>query len=155
MAPDLLFANEEEAMTLLDLLEGRPGLPAPGLPPVVPATPPGRNVQHTLMSLLRWAPVVVLKRGVQGSSAAARVWSGVMLDQPPPAVPVVDAVGAGDAFVAGFLSVWRDPLAGHSASLDDPTSARHALARATEVAGVCLGTVGGRPGHAATGLVAT
>jgi sugar/nucleoside kinase (ribokinase family) len=155
MAPDLLFANEEEAITMLDLLDGRPGVAAPGLPPVVPAAPVGWNVHDILMSLLRWAPVVVLKRGVQGSSAAARAWNDVMLHQPPPAVPVVDTVGAGDAFVAGFLSAWRNHPADQPASPDGPTSARRALSRATEVAGVCLGAVGGRPGHATSGLVAT
>ncbi len=44
---------------------------------------------------------VLIKRGAQG--CLARI-SGATLEQPAPAVSVVDTVGAGDAFVAGYLA---------------------------------------------------
>jgi 2-dehydro-3-deoxygluconokinase len=47
------------------------------------------------------APQVVIKRGALG--CLARV-DGVTIEQPAPAVPVVDTVGAGDACVAGYLA---------------------------------------------------
>jgi 2-dehydro-3-deoxygluconokinase len=44
---------------------------------------------------------VVIKRGPEG--CLARI-SGATIEQPAPAVPVLDTVGAGDAFVAGYLA---------------------------------------------------
>jgi 2-dehydro-3-deoxygluconokinase len=44
---------------------------------------------------------VIIKRGAHG--CLARV-NGVTIEQPAPAVPVVDTVGAGDACVAGYLA---------------------------------------------------
>ena len=44
---------------------------------------------------------VVIKRGADG--CLARI-DGVTIEQPAPAVPVVDTVGAGDACVAGYLA---------------------------------------------------
>ena len=50
------------------------------------------------------APLTVVKRGADGAEA----WgpSGRIATRPAPAVAVVDATGAGDAFAAGFLSRW-------------------------------------------------
>jgi 2-dehydro-3-deoxygluconokinase len=44
---------------------------------------------------------VLIKRGAHG--CLARI-NGATLEQPAPAVSVVDTVGAGDAFVAGYLA---------------------------------------------------
>jgi sugar/nucleoside kinase (ribokinase family) len=46
---------------------------------------------------------VVLKRGGDGASALV---DGELLETQAIRVPVVDTVGAGDAFVAGWLSEW-------------------------------------------------
>ena len=46
---------------------------------------------------------VVLKRGGDGASALV---DGELLETPAIRVPVVDTVGAGDAFVAGWLAEW-------------------------------------------------
>jgi 2-dehydro-3-deoxygluconokinase len=50
---------------------------------------------------------VVVKRGASGADAHT---AGVVLSQPAVAVGVVDVVGAGDAFVAGYLSALLDEL---------------------------------------------
>jgi len=60
-----------------------------------------RNVEDALQILSRLAPVVVIKRGPQGASAMA---SGRRHDVRAPQVIVVDTVGAGDAFAAGFIA---------------------------------------------------
>jgi sugar/nucleoside kinase (ribokinase family) len=44
-------------------------------------------------------PLVVVKRGARGASAAG-------IDVAPPAVEAIDATGAGDSFDAGFLAAW-------------------------------------------------
>lgn len=71
---------------------------------------------------------VVVKAGALGASVSAvdGTWS-------VPAVPVtaVDVVGAGDAFVAGYLSGWLD-------GLDTPAR----LARGAQVAGFAVACVG-------------
>ncbi len=59
------------------------------------------------------AAQVVLKRGDRGALALV---GGSFIEQPAIPVTVVDTVGAGDAFVAGYLSGWLD-AAGPSDSL--------------------------------------
>lgn len=73
-------------------------------------------------------PLLVVKRGAAGARAYTR--DGV-IDVPAVPVPVVDLVGAGDAFVAGLLSATLD-----GRSLD----AR--LARAVTVAAFAVGHAG-------------
>jgi len=51
------------------------------------------------------AEQVVLKRGDRGALALV---AGQFFEQPAIQVEVVDTVGAGDAFVAGYLSGWLD-----------------------------------------------
>ena len=76
---DVLFAGEEEAA----LLTTESGTAA-------------------IRELSRLGPsTVLLKRGAQGSSALIE---GQLLDAPVLPVRVVDAVGAGDAFAAGYLA---------------------------------------------------
>lgn len=49
------------------------------------------------------APLVVVKQGAQGATAIAQ---GQTLHRPARPVQVIDTVGAGDAFNAGFLTGW-------------------------------------------------
>ncbi len=106
IAPDLLFANMDEAAALVG---GR-----------------GRD------ALLEIAPVVALKQGSSGCLVLVRRGSDVIaLAVATRAVEATDTTGAGDAFDAGFLYAWlsasaesrRDPrilrlaaLAGHRAA---------------------------------------
>ena len=76
--------------------------------------------------------VVLLKCGAAGASALQR--GGSRLDQPAPTVSVVDTIGAGDAFLAGFLAAR---LAG--AALDA------SLARAVQAGTDATAMAGGRP----------
>lgn len=59
------------------------------------------NVAAALDQLFAIGPSVVIKRGPEGASALI---GGVRHDQPAPNLDVVDTVGAGDAFDAGFLA---------------------------------------------------
>lgn len=65
-----------------------------------------RGPTDLLLALAALGPrTVVLKRGADGASC----WNdGVVSEHPSHPVPVVDTVGAGDGFVAGWLSVWLD-----------------------------------------------
>ncbi|MGO4533328.1 sugar kinase [Leifsonia sp. 2MCAF36] len=83
-AADLCFAGEDEAA----LLTG--------------ADPDDSEAQLDGMLALG-ASTAVLKRGVNGS--IARDATG-RVERPALCVPVVDTVGAGDAYVAGFLAGW-------------------------------------------------
>jgi ribokinase len=75
------------------------------------------------------ASELVVKRGARGAS-----WSDATrsLDVPAQPAHVLDTTGAGDAFAAGFLSVWPGP--------PEP-----ALARATELGALAVSLDGGRP----------
>ena len=85
---DLLFASEEE------------------LPIVAPGAE--RDVDTTARRFIDdGTPTVVVKRG--GAGATAYTPDG-KVNAPARRVPVVDVVGAGDAFVAGFLSARLDGL---------------------------------------------
>jgi 2-dehydro-3-deoxygluconokinase len=54
----------------------------------------------------RGVGTVVIKRGAEGASEHDLRPGGSVAAQPARAVPVVDSVGAGDAFDAGWLSGW-------------------------------------------------
>jgi 2-dehydro-3-deoxygluconokinase len=89
-AADIVFAGDEEAA----LVTG-----------VAPDDP--RALAHALADL--GARVAVVKRGASGSLVLA---DGAVIERAAIAVPVVDSVGAGDAYVAGFLAgcVRQDSL---------------------------------------------
>lgn len=81
---DVLMPNEQEALRLSDT----------------------ESLNEAGVSLARQCGLVVIKRGSEGSSCYRK-------DQPPLHVPpqytppqVVDSVGAGDCFDAGFLRAW-------------------------------------------------
>jgi sugar/nucleoside kinase (ribokinase family) len=59
------------------------------------------SADEALSRLAGLAPAVVIKRGPQGASAVA---DGRRHEQRAPEVELMDTVGAGDAFAAGFLS---------------------------------------------------
>lgn len=75
---DVFSPNEDEALALTGA-----------------ATVPG-----AIERLAALVPVVIAKRGALGASVSAH---GLRFDVPAPVVGVVDTVGAGDAFNAGFL----------------------------------------------------
>lgn len=89
---DILFAGLEEA----ELLTGRASGP-----------------EQAAADLARLGPSqVVVKHGATGATAA--VDGEPAVTAAPPVVPVVDTVGAGDAFVAGYLAAFLagDPVPG-------------------------------------------
>ncbi|GAA3334756.1 sugar kinase [Curtobacterium albidum] len=85
---DIVFAGTDEAMFLLD-------------DPSDDATTTARRIAA------RFDVEAVIKRGGDGAVAAS---SGQVWDAPAVPTVVVDTVGAGDAFVAGYLA---ERLAGH------------------------------------------
>jgi len=89
---DLLFGNTDEARLLTDCTQSR---------------------QVTATQLLRLGPGEVVLTGGTGGAAAVTA-TGEVATVPALAVPVVDTVGAGDAFVAGYLAARLQ-----GASLDD------------------------------------
>jgi 2-dehydro-3-deoxygluconokinase len=79
---DILFAGVDEAQLVLDA--------------------PGADASTLLRGLAALGPrEVVLKDGARGCTA---LLDGVELTEPAVAMTVVDPVGAGDAFVAGYLA---------------------------------------------------
>ncbi|WP_304452483.1 sugar kinase [Nocardiopsis sp. YSL2] len=86
-----------------------------------------------LRELLRGPELLVVKQGAEGATAVRgdRSWF-----QPAPRVEVVEPVGAGDAFAAGFLDRFLD-----DAPLPD------CLAEGARLAGTVLGIHGDIPSH--------
>jgi sugar/nucleoside kinase (ribokinase family) len=64
-----------------------------------------RDQERQIEALCGRYDTVVVKRGASGASAA-RAHGAERCSVPAPAVEVVDTIGAGDAFLAGFLSAW-------------------------------------------------
>jgi fructokinase len=67
---------------------------------------------------------------------------------PVASVPVVDTIGAGDAFTAGFATSWRDSGRGR-AGLEDMAALAAAVTAAHTVAAVVVGRRGADPPHRA------
>jgi sugar/nucleoside kinase (ribokinase family) len=84
-----------EALTFVDVL-----IPNEREACLIAAEP---DLDRSIASLRRIVPLLVVKRGSKGASAYTRdeEWH-----VPAQAVQVVDAVGAGDSFNAGFLHAW-------------------------------------------------
>jgi 2-dehydro-3-deoxygluconokinase len=106
---DIVFCGEDELPVLATAL----GTPGAGTDELL--TP-------------RWRFELVVKRGGRGASAAA---AGATVSAPAIEVPIVDVVGAGDAFVAGYLSGYLDGL---------PVAER--LHRAVRLGAFCVSTHG-------------
>ena len=66
---------------------------------------------ETIRALMPDGAIVVIKRGPEGAIAVGS--DGVLLSQAAPAVTVIDTIGAGDVFNAGFLAALArdEPLA--------------------------------------------
>jgi sugar/nucleoside kinase (ribokinase family) len=107
---DLLLANLDEATVLVG--DGPPA--------------------ELAARLAGWAGHAVVKCGAAGAVWAAA--GGEVVEVPAEPASVVDATGAGDAFVAGLLSAW---LSGGS-----PTDA---LRAGTSLGAAAVSLVGGRP----------
>jgi sugar/nucleoside kinase (ribokinase family) len=67
------------------------------------------SLEAALDSLIEVNPAVLIKRGANGVAASI---DGRRYDEAAPAVDVVDTVGAGDAFAAGYLAgvLWDRPV---------------------------------------------
>ena len=86
---DMLFAGDDEARIALE---------------IDPGTDPGGKAgpEELAAALAALGPAeVVVKRGRRGATALI---DGELIDVPAVAVHAVDSVGAGDAFVAGYLA---------------------------------------------------
>jgi 2-dehydro-3-deoxygluconokinase len=90
---DMLFAGDDEARIALEIDD-----------------PDKAGPEELASALAELGPrEVVIKRGRRGATALI---DGELVDVPPIPVHVVDSVGAGDAFVAGYLAcrlTGRDP----------------------------------------------
>lgn len=105
---------------------------------------PDTAVAGAAHNLLSHGPLAVL---VTDGAAPVKVYTdGTELSVSVPSVAVVDTVGAGDAFAAGFLTWWVG--AAHSrADLTDPEELRRAANAAVEVATfTCTGRGAHPPG---------
>lgn len=112
LRPEVVLANELEWAATQE--EGDDGTPAAASSEAA-QLPPGFGAGGTT--------VLVLKQGARGCSF---VIDGVVDHRSPPAGPVVDATGAGDALAAGFLLGGTD--------------------LAMELAARCVARVGAQPG---------
>lgn len=85
--------------------------------------------------LLRFARVVVVKRGESGAVARSRDSAEIVSDILPPRL-AIDTTGAGDSFAAGFISSWI--ISGNI---------KEALRQGNLIAGRCVESVGARPSN--------
>ncbi|MDP4335132.1 PfkB family carbohydrate kinase [Curtobacterium sp. A7_M15] len=108
---DVLFPSEDEALALT------------GAP----------TVAEAIESLADRVPLVVVTLGTEGVLVGRRGRSPQRVPITP--ATVVDTLGAGDAFAAGFLRAWAT----------DPVRVGAAAREGTRVAARALGFVGGRP----------
>jgi sugar/nucleoside kinase (ribokinase family) len=90
------------------------------------------NSIHGLALLLQTVPGVVIKRGSYGAIGQLRDSTVVNI----PALPadLVDTTGAGDAFMAGFISAWLETH-----------SLESAMKRGAEFGARCVEHIGSRP----------
>jgi fructokinase len=103
---------------------------------------PGRDVADAAAELLGLGPVCVV---VTDGAAPVRAFAGgqvVSVEVPP--VPVVDTVGAGDAFGGAFLTWWVGNGLGRPDQAD-PAIVRRATAAATQASAVTCTRRGAEP----------
>jgi fructokinase len=93
----------------------------------------------------RGPKIVVVTRGAAGALAVTR--SGLEIVAPARSVPVVDTVGAGDTFNAGFLARLHDLDALDKAALEAPDEAmlRAALDHGVAAAAIVVTRAGAQP----------
>lgn len=107
---DGIFLNEEEALFITKKSQ----------------------VEDQILNLIEISPLVVIKRGSNGVVGKKR--ESDLITNAAINAQVLDTTGAGDAFAAGFLSIWLE---------NQDLSA--ALAKGIEIAGRCVATIGARP----------
>ena len=90
------------------------------------------NPIEAAADLLKIVPTVVIKRGSNGALAQQR--DGSLIQIPALPTTVVNTTGAGDAFAAGFISIWAQ-----DGQLAD------ALAAGAKLAAECVALIGARP----------
>ena len=90
------------------------------------------NPIEAAADLLKIVPTVVIKRGPNGALAQQR--DGSLIQIPALPTTVVNTTGAGDAFAAGFISIWAQ-----DGQLAD------ALAAGAKLAAECVALIGARP----------
>ena len=103
---------------------------------------PGVEPVAAARSLLELGPAVVLL--TRGGDGATVVGIDGTFDVPAPAVDVVDTIGAGDAFGAGFLAWWDEHDLG-PAELHDVALLEQATAFAARVAALTCARAGASP----------
>ncbi|MEY3076019.1 MAG: hypothetical protein RLZZ131_145 [Actinomycetota bacterium] len=94
-----------------------------------------KNHLAMLDFLLRFAKVVVVKRGELGAIAKSREIADPVSDNLPPRV-AIDTTGAGDSFAAGFISSWITN-----------GDLKESLRQGNLIAGRCVESIGARPSH--------
>jgi hydroxymethylpyrimidine/phosphomethylpyrimidine kinase len=92
------------------------------------------NPIEAASELLKSVNTVVIKRGSNGALGQTR--GGQLVQVEAKKTTVVNTTGAGDAFAAGFISIW----AKNGALLE-------ALESGTNLAAKCVALVGARPSH--------
>ncbi len=105
---------------------------------------PGAPLKEAARDLLEAGPSVVL--ATDGGRAVLVVGRGFTFEVAVPAVPIVDTVGAGDAFGGAFLARWMDGGLGR-ADLADPAAVRAAVSLAVDVATLTCQRAGADPPH--------
>jgi ribokinase len=97
------------------------------------------NPIEAASELLKSVSTVVIKRGSNGALGQTR--GGQLVQVQAKKTTVVNTTGAGDAFAAGFISIW----AKNGALLE-------ALESGTNLAAKCVALVGARPSHSTESL---
>ena len=103
---------------------------------------PGASLAEAARHLLEAGPSVVL--ATDGDRAVLGVRRGYAFEVAVPAVPIVDTVGAGDAFGGAFLAHWSERGLGR-AGLADAAAVREAVNLAIEVASLTCQRAGADP----------
>ena len=107
---DILILNEEEALYASNQ----------------------KDIEDALITLAKLTPVVVAKRGKKGAMAIFE--QAMIIEVPAEDVEVLDTTGAGDSFVAGFMSAWFE-----ASNLEK--AIKSGIAQASR----CISQVGARP----------